>query len=135
MAIETYPFTSRTGVSPLSDVMHIRFNGTQLVIQVVNERTSEGRFRGLEITFPDTRAFRVIDELDLYRYTQSAGFHFGHHVLRVARGGWGSEESELQGMEGRYEGNEWLVVTGNLCVSVLSQDDPLVVESEFGDDS
>jgi hypothetical protein len=134
MVIETHPFTSPVGVSPLSDVMQMRFNGAQLFILVARERAGEGRLRGLEITFTDTRAFRVIDELNLYRYTQSPGFHFGHHVLSVARGGWGSEESELQGIEGRYEGNEWLIVTGNLCVSVFSHADPLVVETEFDDE-
>jgi hypothetical protein len=129
MAIETSPFTPPTGVSPLSDLAQIRFNGMQLVILIARERSGYGRFRGLEITFFDTRAFRVIDELDLYRYTKSPGFHFGHHVLSVAKGGWGSEESKLQGIEDRYEGNEWLIVTGNLCVSVFSHDDPVVVES------
>lgn len=74
----------------------------------------------------------MLDEADFARYWVSPGFRHGHHVLYVVGGGWRAEESTLQGLP-RSEGNEWLIVTGNRCVSVLSSEEPQVVEGEFDD--
>jgi hypothetical protein len=79
--------------------------------------------RGLRIVFPPPVAgFRFLDETDLYRYVHSEGFPFGAHLIEVTDGGWLSEESRLQGLE--LDGREWMVVTGNGCLSVFSSEEP-----------
>lgn len=130
--IETQPFDTRATVDHVSDVAEVHFAAGRLDILVASSPAGEERFNGLRGAFPEACGFRVLDEADLARYWASPGFRHGHHVLSVVSGGWRTEESTLQGLL-RNEGNEWLIVTGNRCVSVLSSDAPQVVAAEFDD--
>jgi len=76
------------------------------------------------VVFPDASAFRYLDEMDLARYWGSDGFVHGFHVLKVSAGGWSDEEDQLQGFT--TSRREWLVVTGNGCVSVFAHAEPQV---------
>ncbi|MEO6276653.1 hypothetical protein, partial [Roseateles sp.] len=105
----------------------------RLEILIASSPAGQQRFNGLRISFPEACEFRMLDEADLARYWASPGFHRGHHVLSVVSGGWRAEEWSLQGLQSKHEGNEWLIVTGNRCVSVLSSDAPQVAEGEFDD--
>jgi len=132
MQLETQPFDAPTAVDHGSDIAEVHFVGGRLEILVASSSAGEGRFNGLRITFPMACEFRMLNEADLARYWGSPGFRRGHHVLSVASGGWRAEESSLQGFQS-MRGNEWLIVTGNRCLSVLSSDAPQVVKGEFDD--
>lgn len=134
MLIETQPFDAPTIIDHGSDIAEVHFVGGRLEVVVASSPIGEGRFKGLRIEFSKACDFRMLDEADLARYWTSSGFRRGHHVLSVVGGGWRAEESTLQGIP-RGEGNEWLIVTGNRCLSVLSSNAPLVLEGEFDDDA
>lgn len=56
--------------------------------------------------------------------TDATGLVHGFHVLEVSAGGWSDEEDQLQGFT--TSRREWLVVTGNGCVSVFAHAEPQV---------
>lgn len=126
MRLETLPFGPPLDVHHSSDIESLTFSAKRLVVRVARELTSDGKVLGLELTFDDAFAFRYLDEADLARYWGSEGFVRGYPVLEVVRGGWSDEEAVLQGFEQRNR--EWLVVTGNGCVSVFATTDPTSVE-------
>lgn len=132
MQLESQPFDTPTTVDHGSDIAEVHFVGGRLEILVASSRAGEQRFKGLRITFSMACEFRMLDEADLARYWASPGFRRGHHVLSVTSGGWRAEELSLQGFQPEH-GNEWLIVTGNHCISVLSPDAPHVVEGVFDD--
>ena len=132
MQLETQPFDAPTTVDHGSDIAEVHFVGGRLEVLVASSFAGKGRFTGLRITFAEACDFRMLDEADLARYWGSPGFQRGHYILSVVGGGWRAEESALQGFP-RNESNEWLIVTGNRCVSVLSSEAPQVVEGEFDD--
>ncbi|MDF3822612.1 hypothetical protein P3G55_22110 [Leptospira sp. 96542] len=132
MQLETQPFDASTTIDHGSDIAEVHFVGGHLEVVVASSSIGEGRFKGLRITFPKASGFRMLDEGDLARYWASPGFRPGHHVLSVVSGGWRAEESTLQGFA-RNEGDEWLIVTGNRCLSVVSSNAPQVLQGEFDD--
>ena len=132
MQLETQPFDTPTTVDHGSDIAEVHFIGGRLEILVASSPAGEQRFNGLRISFPKACEFRMLDEANLARYWESPGFRRGHHVLSVTSGGWRAEESSLQGFQPSH-GNEWLIVTGNRCISVLSPDAPQLVEGVFDD--
>ncbi|MGJ4748487.1 hypothetical protein ACQV5M_19155 [Leptospira sp. SA-E8] len=132
MQLETKPFDASTTVDHGSDIAEVHFVGGRLEVVVASSRVSEGCFKGLRITFSKACDFRMLDEADLARYWASPGFRRGHHILSVIGGGWRAEESTLQGFA-HNEGDEWLIVTGNRCLSVFSSNAPLVLQGEFDD--
>ena len=118
MHLTTQPFGAKQGVLDNSDVASLNFDGSELSIVVAREVLPDGRVHALRILFKDARQFRYLDEADLARYWTSEHFHRGYHVLEVQSGGWRDEESQSRGYELRAK--EWLVVTGNGCVSIFS---------------
>ena len=133
MPLETSPPSPSQEVHWGSDIASVRFDGRGLKVIVARVPLEEGQFQGLEVFFRSASGFRFLDELDLARYWISPGFLSGHHVLSVNTGGWGSEENELQGFESSR--TEWLVVTGNGCLSVFAQEPPTIREGEFEDEA
>ena len=126
MAIETRPFASTHIVHFGSDVESLHYVDGNLTIVLACLRDEEGIVQGLKVNFSRPTGFRLLDELDLARYWISDGFSRGSHVLEVKSGGWSAEEDVLQSFE--TERREWLVVTGNACVSVFCS-----LEPEFAD--
>jgi len=129
MRLETRPHGTPSEVHWGSDVESLSFSSKGLTVRLAREVSGEGQVHGLDVSFPDASAFRYLDELDLARYWSSEGFVRGYPVLEVLAGGWCDEEMELQQYENRRR--EWLVVTGNGCVSVLAPTDPTVKAEEW----
>lgn len=124
MRLKTVPFGPSSEVHWGSDVTTLNFSKSDLVVRVASTLDATGLIHGLEVIFSDASAFRYLDELDLARYWTSEGFVRGFHVLEVTEGGWAHEEAELQGYS--TPRREWLVVTGNGCVSVFAPTEPQV---------
>jgi len=129
MRIETQPFGPPLDVHPSSDIETLKFSSEGLVARVALEVKAEGQIRGLDVSFKDATAFRYLDEVELATYWRSEGFVRGHPVLEVLQGGWSDELAGLQGYESRRR--EWLVVTGNGCVSVFAMVPPTLEEAEW----
>jgi hypothetical protein len=132
MPLESSPVGPQALVRHESDIAGVHFDGARLVVLVASESTGAGRFRGFRVTFSHPSGFRVLDESNLARYWASPGFVPGYHVLCISQGGWAEEESQLQGFE-ESNRREWLIATGNRCVSVLSHAEPKIEEGEYED--
>ncbi|MCW7538047.1 hypothetical protein OOT46_09325 [Aquabacterium sp. A7-Y] len=124
LRLKAIPFRAARGVHPISDVTTLRFSEGRLELTLACELRGSGKVVGLEVVFSEASGFRYLDELDLCRYWSSDAFPGDSYVLEVQQGGWADEESGLQGFE--HPRREWLVVTGNGCVSVFSKDEPEV---------
>lgn len=122
MPIQTVPFGESHDVHWGSDIESLTFSDEGLRIRIAGTICPSKQVNGLEIHFSCAAGFRYLDELDLARYWSSAGFVPGAHVLEVTSDGWSDEENVLQGFIGKRK--EWLIVTGNACVSVFSQSEP-----------
>jgi hypothetical protein len=122
MRLKTLPYGEPAEVHWGSDIESLSFSSQGLTVRVVRAVDSNGRVCGLDVSFPDASAFRYLDELDLARYWSSDGFVRGYPILEVLEGGWCDEEATLQQYENRRR--EWLIVTGNGCVSVLANTNP-----------
>ena len=109
-----------------SDVESAHFANGSLVVRIAREIEEATRIRGIEISFSEVSAFRYLDEFDLARYWTSKTFVRGNHVLEITEGGWSDEENALQGFNSTRR--EWLVVTGNACMSVFSTVEPKIHE-------
>jgi hypothetical protein len=102
-------------------------------VRIACEISSGGQVRGLDLTFADASAFRYLDEVDLAKYWGSEGFVRGYPILDVQEGGWCDEEATLQQYENRRR--EWLVITGNGCVSIFAPTAPIVRTIEWQRDA
>lgn len=132
MQLEIKPFDASTIVDHGSDIAEVHFLDGRLEVVVASSRVGEGRFRGLRIAFPKACDFRMHDEADLARYWASPGLSARASCPLRYRRCWRAEESTLQGFA-RNEGDEWLIVTDNRCLSVFSSNAPLVLQGEFDD--
>ena len=128
MQIHTEVFGETDQVSTESDIASLVWDGGKLAIKLAQMRR-DSIVLGLDIMFLDVRAFRVLDESELSRYWISPNYVGQSHVLKVLAGGWCSEESDLQGITQTPQ--EWLVVTGNACVSVIAVQQPAVLHSSW----
>lgn len=126
MRLKTKPFSLPQEVHWGSDVASFSFNQDGLTVFVAREPIRDGRIKGLRVFFSDASALRYLDESELTRYWQSNDFLKGHHVLEVESGGWHSEECQLEGYE--FLRREWLIVTGNGCISVFASSEPKIEE-------
>jgi len=110
-----------------SDIESVHFSSHGLVVKIAREIEATAQVRGLEVVFSDASALRYLDELDLARYWASDDFIRGCHVLEVVEGGWSDEENALQGFSTNRR--EWLLVTGNGCISVFAKSAPKINET------
>ncbi len=117
-------FGERLGVSYVCDIEAVIFDQHGLRIYVARGRNEQDIVSGLVVEFADANRFRCLDEVDISSYTGTPGFVFGYNVVEVFQGGWSAECDDLIGIN--YGRREWLVVTGNLCVSVLSEEEPRI---------
>ncbi len=129
MRLVTQPFGQPLEVHPNSDIESLSYSSKGVLVRVARGFSAAGQIRGLDVSFSDATAFRYLDEADLARYWGSVGFVRGYPVLEVLEGGWSDEEAVLRGYESRRR--EWLVVTGNGCVSVLAESPPVLEEAEW----
>jgi hypothetical protein len=122
MQIQTTPFGESHDVHWGSDIESLNFSSEGLSIRIACAISPTKQVEGLEIHFSCATGFRYLDELDLARYWPSPSFSRGAHVLEVTSDGWSDEENSLQGFITKRK--EWLIVTGNGCVSVFSTSEP-----------
>lgn len=86
----------------------------------------------LEHYFSRPIAFRLLDEGDMLRWWNSGQFKSDHHLYEVTKGGWLTEdtfEDTLTGISS-FENKvaEWLIVSQEASVSVISTEPPLIRE-------
>lgn len=125
MHLKTKPFGKAQRLQHNSDIAGMRLRGLALTVWVASAE-SAGEENGLEIVFHEVAGFRLLDESDLSSYWISPQFTRGFHVVEVESGGWSDEEQQRQGLANQRR--EWLVVTGNGCVSVLCATEPKLRE-------
>ncbi|MCX2865486.1 hypothetical protein OOZ63_27050 [Paucibacter sp. PLA-PC-4] len=129
MPLEVTAIGPALSVSNESDIASVRYDGSGLSVVVARTPLDGNRFLGLRITFQRVHGFRLLDESDLAAYWAAPGFVRGHHVLAVTSGGWSAEEDLRQGHKLRR--CEWLVATGNGCLSLFASEDPKIEEGEY----
>ncbi|QDQ25498.1 hypothetical protein FNU76_03520 [Chitinimonas arctica] len=128
MHIDAQPYSKAQAIHFGSDIHSVEWQDGQLQVLVAREILASKQISGLLIQFECATGFRLLDELDLARYWSATNFPLGHHVLKINGGGWSAEENNLQGFDtGR---TEWLIVTGNGCMSIFSQGDPKIENVE-----
>lgn len=128
MQLKAKPFGERQPVHWGSGIASLKFNDAGLFIRVACDLVGD-TVQGLDVVFRHASGFRLLDELDLARYWTSAHFPRGFHVLEVEEGGWLDEESQLQGYVSPRR--EWLIATGNACVSIFCSEDPVVEDASW----
>lgn len=129
MQLRTIPFSAAGDVDATSDIQSVEFKSGKLIVAIAKKLQPAGKVAGAVVKFPAVQGFRFLDEADLARYWTSGGFVRGYHVLRVEEGGWTAEENDLEGYS--FQRSEWLVVTGNGCLSVFAQEPPFYEETEL----
>lgn len=113
-----------------SDIYRLVFEPPQLLIHLATKNLPNGKTEGFEIVFTNATAFRFLDELDLARYWASEKYPKGKsHILEVLDGGWANEETQLQGWDRTQR--EWLIATGNGCLSVFATQPPSAKECQL----
>ncbi|MFA9284586.1 MULTISPECIES: hypothetical protein [unclassified Comamonas] len=117
-------FGERIEVSGSSDIEAMHFDQDGLRIYIAQERDHQDIISGLIVEFAGARKFRCLDESDIADYLASPEFIHGYNVLEVLAGGWSAEIHSLSGYGCGLR--EWLVATGNLCISVISGEEPLI---------
>jgi hypothetical protein len=87
--------------------------------------------RYVELYFAGPRAFQVMDEGDMLVYWQPPR-QLDHALYRVAAGGWCERTAGhyLNVTASLPNVHEWLVVSSDLCVSVIAAEPPHM--REFG---
>lgn len=129
MTFAARAFTPATGVAYPSDIEAVDYRNGTLVVVVACSLDADRTVRGLRVTFARPAGFRLLDELGLHRYWMSVDWPRGSHVLEVTGDGWAAEEKALAGFDTTRR--EWLVVTGNACVSVFCAEEPVVAETTW----
>lgn len=105
---------------PRCDIASITYGSSGLILAVQSGRTN------VEVVFPSLWGFRVLDELDLTEFWAHCSQRTGW-LFEVTDGGWKALELQrAHFVSGRLYENlrEYLVISLNECVSVLSQEEP-----------
>jgi len=113
-----------------SDLCEVTFSFSRLRALVHLGKNEEGEDRFLEIVFQGTRGFRYLDKGDLLPYWSSTVFDNSNHLVHeIERGGW-AEQEERNGMLNTTAAfglpREWLIVSSNGCLNVISTVEPLI---------
>ena len=110
-----------------SAVASVQFDRNQLVIGI--EGPEEIDF-SVEIRFKYARAHLVVDEGDLIAFWEEGYSCLDSLVLRVASGGLTERVSGgiFSVSQGMYPDGEWLIMSSDTCVYVLSVEAPQILE-------
>lgn len=113
-----------------SDLCEVTFSFTGLRAIVHLGQDADGEDRLLEIAFKSVGGFRYLDEGDLLPYWSSAAFDNSKYLIHeIKQGGWAQQE-ERNGMLNTTAAvglsREWLIVSSNGCLNVISTVEPLV---------
>lgn len=130
---ETYVFeTSGLPIPDLKDSdlceVMLSFSVLRAVLHLGKGADEEDRF--LEVVFKHTRGFRYLDEGDLLPYWSSGAVDNSKHLVHeIKRGGWAEQEGKngmLNTTAAFGPPREWLIVSSNGCLNVISVEEPLV---------
>ncbi len=112
-----------------SDISELTLGVTGLRVVVSFDRTHDDEDRYLEVLFSIPRGFRFLDEGDLLSYWGVVPVQTGHTIFEVKQGGW-MEQEQSYGMlnvtSAIGDFREWLIVSSNGCLSVISKIEPMV---------
>jgi hypothetical protein len=112
-----------------SDISELTLGVTGLRVVVSFDRTHDDEDRYLEVLFSIPRGFRFLDEGDLLSYWGVIPVQAGHTIFEVKQGGW-MEQEQSYGMlnvtSAIGDFREWLIVSSNGCLSVISKIEPMV---------
>lgn len=107
------------------------YSGLRIILSTPTE-VQDNLF--IEVMFSRYCGYRFLDEGDLLDYWESQAFQSSHHVYEITNGGWLSGEPLLPGRliitKFASHSREWLVVSANGCITVLSDCEPQVREIE-----
>jgi hypothetical protein len=123
MSLELVPrFTPiRSAESCLFD---LRASDAGLVLAVETFPAGSATSVEVEIVFQTQRGFFVLNDPDGPDWVNPATVESGHLVYEVRAGGWLSGRPSGAFAVAGVQCKEWLVVTGNECVSVFSGEEP-----------
>jgi hypothetical protein len=132
MNFEVKPFGKQYRFDQQSDISDVVYTSSGLRITVI-AATSMFTNVYLDIHFDDVAGFRLLDEGDLLGYWESRAFDQSkHHIYEILSGGWATGEVVDDGVLSRNESvnpyREWFVNTSNLCMNILSEQEPLIRE-------
>lgn len=108
--------------------LSLGFSGLHVAVDLGEDEHGNDRF--LEIMFTAPRGFRYLDEGDLLPYWRSGAFDTSSYlVFEIKSGGWAEQEQQngmlnVTAAVGTFR--EWLIVSSNACLNVVSAVEPLV---------
>jgi hypothetical protein len=113
-----------------ADLCDVTFSLQILRAVVCLEEDESGEDRYLEVAFKNARGFRYLDEGDLLPYWRSGAFDNTQHLVHeISHGGW-AEQEERNGFLNTTAAlglpREWIVVSSNGCLNVISTAEPIV---------
>jgi hypothetical protein len=108
--------------------LSLGFSGLRVAVNLGEDVHGSDQF--LEIMFTSPRGFRYLDEGDLLPYWRSGAFDTSRFLIfEIKSGGWAKQE-EQNGMlnvtaaVGTFR--EWLIVSSNACLNVISAVEPII---------
>lgn len=113
-----------------SDLSEVTYSSLVLRAVVYLGENQEHEDRFLEIVFKGPRGFRYLDEGDLLPYWRSGTIDQSNHLVHEVKcGGW-AEQEVRSGMLNVTDAvglhREWLIVSDNGCLSVISTKEPVI---------
>jgi len=99
-----------------------------------NLRLKVGFFEGLqdiEVHYSEVIGFRALDEGDLLEFWEHFNLRDGW-IFQVHKGGWFDLEATRGGFTSAYSDflKEFLIIGEDLCISVISKDDPVFKQAQ-----
>ena len=120
------PLTLAGELKAHPSVVAVNYNLSELrILLSVND---DSRIE-LQVLFRTPAGFRVLDESDLLEFWENHK-HGSDWLYLVHEGGWNDLESSRDGYLSRHQTdlNEYLIVGRNECVSILSYEQPVVLD-------
>jgi hypothetical protein len=109
-----------------SCVYDVRWSAAGLFVFVETYPPDSTKCVNYEIYFGDDRGFFVLDDADLPSSLKFPRLASGHVLYEVSAGGW-LQSRPLQSLSvASTQCREWLVATGNECVSVFAERAPTI---------
>ncbi|MFD0755622.1 hypothetical protein ACFQ09_16815 [Massilia norwichensis] len=104
------------------------FSGLRVAVALGEDERGNDQF--LEIVFTAPRGFRYLDEGDLLPYWSSRAFDTSRYVVfEIKSGGWAEQETAhgMLNVTAAFGGfREWVIVSSNACLNVISTVEPLI---------
>ncbi len=133
MKLELMPFGEKYTIEfGTSFLYELNSSRGHLRIVLYTNRPEDHKSRYLELLFQHYSGFWVLDGSDVTNYFDNPMASSGHHLYKVTSGGWTDPETRVEnmfwgcGLDGHA--TEWFIPTANDCITVISQDQPLVRE-------